>query len=251
MKENGKIPHKIHYCWFGGNPLPKSAVKCIESWKKYFPEYEIIEWNENNYNVNKIPYIQQAYKAKKYAFVSDYARFDILYNEGGIYFDTDVEVIRSFEDILAKGPFMGCEIDGCENKQKEVYTILINPGIGLGALPHMPIYGEILEYYKRQNFILADGSFNLETIVRRVTKILISHGLKDIKGIQDIAEIKIYPKDYFNPLDSNTGRLCKTYNTHSIHWYSMSWLSPLEKWRSRITRPIHRIFGVDFLKKFK
>lgn len=251
MRRIPQIPRKIHYCWFGKKPLPKSAVKCIKSWKKYFPEYEIIEWNEDNYDVNKIPYIKQAYQAGKYAFVSDYARFDILFNEGGIYFDTDVEVIKSFDDVLANGPFMGCEIDGCESEQNETHTILINPGIGFGALPHMSIYGEILEYYKSQNFILADGSFNLETIVRRVTKILLSHGLKNIKGIQDIAEIKIYPKDYFNPLDSNTGKLCKTSNTHSIHWYSMSWLSPVEKWRSKLTRPIHRIFGVDFFKNIR
>ena len=158
MKENGKIPHKIHYCWFGGNPLPKSAVKCIESWKKYFPEYEIIEWNENNYNVNKIPYIQQAYKAKKYAFVSDYARFDILYNEGGIYFDTDVEVIRSFEDILAKGAFMGCEIDGDCLDSNSQSKILIHAGIGLGAAPKLEVYREILMYYNNQSFIMTDGS---------------------------------------------------------------------------------------------
>lgn len=94
-----EIPKKIHYCWFGRNPLPKSALKCIQSWKKYFPDYEIIQWNEDNYDVNKIKYIREAHQAKKYAFVSDYARFDILYHEGGIYFDTDVEVIKSFDDI--------------------------------------------------------------------------------------------------------------------------------------------------------
>lgn len=249
MKENGKIPHKIHYCWFGGNPLPKSAVKCIESWKKYFPEYEIIEWNENNYNVNKIPYIQQAYKAKKYAFVSDYARFDILYNEGGIYFDTDVEVIRSFEDILAKGAFMGCEIDGDCLDSNSQSKILINPGIGLGAAPKLEVYREILMYYNNQSFIMTDGSLNMETVVTRVTKILFSHGLKNCTGIQNIDGITIYPKEFFNPLNSNTGELNKTENTHSIHWYSMSWLSPWKKFRSYLTRPIHRMFGTDFFKR--
>jgi mannosyltransferase OCH1-like enzyme len=94
------IPKKIHYCWFGGKELPDSAKKCIESWKTYFPDYEIKEWNESNYDVNKTIFTKEAYQIGKYAFVSDYARFDILYNYGGIYFDTDVEVIKPFADIL-------------------------------------------------------------------------------------------------------------------------------------------------------
>ena len=101
------IPKIIHYCWFGRNPLPDSAKKCIESWRKFFPEYEIKEWNEDNFDVHLIPYVEEAYNAKKYAFVSDYARFWILYFYGGVYFDTDVEVIRPMDDILAKGGFMG------------------------------------------------------------------------------------------------------------------------------------------------
>lgn len=103
------IPKIIHYCWFGRNPLPLLAVKCIESWKRYFPDYEIREWNEDNFNVNMIPYTREAYEAKKYAFVSDYARFYILYYYGGLYFDTDVEVIKPMNDIIERGAFMGCE----------------------------------------------------------------------------------------------------------------------------------------------
>ena len=103
------IPKIIHYCWFGGNPLPELAMKCIESWRTYFPDYEIKEWNEDNFDVNIIPYTKEAYENKKYAFVSDYARFWILYNHGGIYFDTDVEVIKKMDDIIEKGSFMGCE----------------------------------------------------------------------------------------------------------------------------------------------
>ena len=129
------IPKKIHYCWFGRNPLPESAKKCIASWRKYFPDYEIIEWNEDNYDVNKIPYTQQAYAAKKYAFVSDYARFDILYQHGGIYFDTDVEVIKSFDDVLEHGAFMGCEIDGSSRS-----GIAVAPGLGIAAAPGLGLY---------------------------------------------------------------------------------------------------------------
>ncbi len=105
------IPKVIHYCWFGRNPLPKSALKCIASWRKYFPNYEIKEWNEDNFDVNIIPYTQEAYSVGKYAFVSDYARFKILYENGGLYFDTDVEVIRPMDDIIERGAFMGVEVE--------------------------------------------------------------------------------------------------------------------------------------------
>ena len=251
------IPKKIHYCWFGGNPLPKSAIKCINSWKKFFPGYEIIEWNESNYDVYKIPYIAQAYEAKKYAFVSDYARFDILYHEGGLYFDTDVEVIKSFDDILEQGAFMGCETDGAVCEQTEVCdngknTILTNPGLGIAAAPGLRLYREILEYYTTQRFILEDGSFNLETVVAKTTNILLKHGLKDIAGIQTVEDITIYPKEYFNPLNNNSGKLEVTENTHSIHWYAQTWIPKHLVIRSRITRPLHRLFGencFDFLKK--
>lgn len=239
------IPKKIHYCWFGRNSLPASAKKCIKSWKKYFPDYEIIEWNEDNYDVNKIPYTAQAYDAKKYAFVSDYARFDILYREGGIYFDTDVEVIRPFDDILANGAFMGCEIDGQENDTQ----IQVNPGLGIAVAPGLGMYKDILDFYGTQMFLNSDGSFNTETVVKKTTKLLIERGLKNIKGIQRVADITIYPKEYFNPLNSNTGVLDKTENTHSIHWYAMTWLSPANRLKSKITRPLHKLLGEDFFKK--
>lgn len=103
------IPQTIHYCWFGNKPLSETAIKCISSWKKYFPNYTIKEWNENNFNINIIPYTKEAYKRGKWAFVSDYARFWILYNYGGIYFDTDVEVIKPFDIIIENGPFLGLE----------------------------------------------------------------------------------------------------------------------------------------------
>lgn len=233
------IPKKIHYCWFGRNPLPKAAIKCIQSWKKYFPDYEIIEWNEDNYNVNKIRYTEEAYREKKYAFVSDYARFDILYKEGGIYFDTDVEVIKSFDDILENNAFMGCETDSTDNNT----GTFVNPGVGMAAPAGLLFYEKILDYYSEQSFIDSDGKINTETVVTRTTKLLAEHGLKNIGGVQEVCGITIYPKEYFNPLNNNTGELCKTENTHSIHWYSMSWLSAGAKIRRKITRPLHKIFG--------
>lgn len=239
------IPKIIHYCWFGGNPLPKSAQKCIDSWKKYFPDYEIKEWNESNYDVNKIAYTREAYSAKKYAFVSDYARFDIIHTHGGLYFDTDVEVIKPFTDILEKGAFMGCEIDGGET------SIAVAPGLGIAAEPGLAIYKEILDSYKVFRFIKEDGTYNTTTIVKYTTDILKQKGLQNIKGMQTVADINIYPKEYFNPLDDVTGKVLKTENTHSIHWYSKTWLSKGEILRSKITKPFHRVFGNDCFRWLK
>ena len=128
------IPKIIHYCWFGRNPLPELALKCIASWKKYMPDYEIKEWNEDNFDVNIIPYTAEAYAQKKYAFVSDYARFWILYRYGGIYFDTDVEVIRPIDDIIARGNFMGFETDP-NPKKGDASEGRVAPGRGPGGVP--------------------------------------------------------------------------------------------------------------------
>ena len=234
------IPKKIHYCWFGRNPLPESALKCIASWKKFFPGYEIIEWNEDNFDVNCIPYTAQAYASKKYAFVSDYARFKILYEHGGLYFDTDVEVIKSFDDILARGPFMGFEIDA----NSKGYLGEVAPGLGLGVTPGLQLYADLLDMYALLEFSDGNGNINLTTIVKYTTKLLASKGLKPQSGIQEAAGVIIYPKEFFNPLDDNTGRLKITSNTHSIHWYSKTWLET-SPWRTKVSRLAHRLLGVN------
>lgn len=234
------IPQVIHYCWFGKGEKPRLAERCIASWKRFFPDHEILEWNESNYDVEKIPYIKEAYAAQKYAFVSDYARFDILYRYGGIYFDTDVEVICSFDDILANGAFMGCEQDGGGGGGN-----MVNPGLGIAAAPGLGIYKEILDYYRTQSFLRTDGSADLTTVVERVTEILKQHGLEERAGIQMVDGITIYPAEYFNPLDSTTGRLMKTNNTHSIHWYSKSWLPQNIRFRCKITNVCRRVLGKD------
>ena len=208
------IPKKIHYCWFGGNPLPKLAIKCIESWKKFLPEYEIIEWNESNYDVHKIPYISQAYNAKKYAFVSDYARFDILYEHGGLYFDTDVEVIKSMDKIIEQGAFAGVEFPG-----------KLNTGLGLASPAASPIYKEILDSYKASSFIKENGQNDLTTVVTRVSDIFKKYGFTDENKIQKIADVTIYPVEYFCPKDYETGEINITENTYSIHHYDASWTS--------------------------
>lgn len=208
------IPKIIHYCWFGGNPLPKDAQKCIASWKKFFPDYEIKQWNESNFDVNCCPYVKEAYEAKKYAFVSDYARFWVLYQEGGVYFDTDVEVIRDMSHIIEAGCFMGFE-KGLENSEMGV-----NPGLGLAITPRHPILKELLEVYRsKPSFTFGEG-----TIVYYTTDILKRHGLKNENSIQKLDDLVIYPSDYLCPMDSTTGVITLTENTVSIHHYSCSWM---------------------------
>ncbi len=205
------------------------------------PDYEIIEWNEDNFDVNSIPYIQQAYDAKKYAFVSDYARFKILYEYGGLYFDTDVEIIRPLDKIVEKGPFMGFEIDPCEQRPYGA----VAPGLCLGAEPHMPLYKSILDYYGSLSFIKPDGSYNTtDAVVNITTRELIKAGLEDKAGIQEVAGTVIYPAEYFNPFDDITGILRKTENTYTIHWFSKTWLkvNPIRQWFSRRYHRIQRLF---------
>ena len=213
------IPKIIHYCWFGHNPLPPFAVKCIDSWRKFLPDYKIKEWNENNFNVNITQYTKDAYKAKKYAFVSDYARFWILYHEGGLYFDTDVEIIRPIDDIIAKGSFMGCEQDAYKNGR----GIMVNPGLGVGAPCSMDLYAKFLDLYSTIRFLNPDNSNEAKTIVEYTTEVLIKSGLENKPGIQIVQGIYIYPCEYFCPIDNVTKKKRLTANTRTIHHYAGSW----------------------------
>lgn len=243
------IPKIIHYCWFGRNPLPDLAIKCIDSWKKFFPDYEIKEWNEDNFNVNIIPYTAEAYRAKKYAFVSDYARFWILYHHGGLYFDTDVEVIKPMDDIVAKGPFMGCE--GIPTK--EVTTLGVAPGLGLGVNPGLGLYKDFLDYYSKLSFYNPNGMRNQVTIVEYTTEILCKHGLKNVEGIQYVAGVYIYPKEYFCPKDYVTNRLTITNNTYSIHHYTATWKPKWERLIMRVWMPMKVRFPIviNIVKSFR
>lgn len=234
------IPKIIHYCWFGGNPLPKSAIKCINSWRHFFPDYTIKEWNEKNFDVNMLPFTREAYEAKRYAFVSDVARFWILQKEGGLYFDTDVEVIASMNDIIDRGAFMGVETPSHEGKVPTV-----NPGLGLGAEKGNKVIAAILDYYNTLHHVDEKGNRIPGTVVTTTTHVLEqTYGLLPKNEIQKLDGIIIYPQDFFNPFDDATGVLSKTNNTRSIHWYSKTWIErPLIYFK--ITRIFHRIFGVN------
>ena len=231
------IPKIIHYCWFGGNPLPESAKKCIASWRKYLPDYEIWQWsegalhdnvndNENvlidkilSFDVNSIPYTQQAYEVKKYAFVSDYARFWVLYHYGGLYFDTDVEIVANMDEIIARGPFMGIE-QGASLEGKP----MVAPGLGLGVEAEHPFYEKMLQVYSQLEYVKADGSLDDATIVTYTTRELYAHGMKPSEDMQEIEGIWIYPADYFCPMDSTTGITTLTARSVSIHHYDCSWM---------------------------
>ena len=213
------IPKIIHYCWFGRNPLPASAERCIASWRKFLPDYEIMEWNEDDFDVNSIPYTQQAYEAKKYAFVSDYARFWILYHEGGLYFDTDVEIVGNMDEIIARGAFMGIEKGASLNGDP-----MINPGLGLCVEAGHPFYERMLQTYKQLGFRKTDGTLDTTTVVAYTTKELYASGMKPSEDMQEVEGIWIYPADYFCPMDSTTGIITKTKRTVAIHHYDCSWM---------------------------
>lgn len=246
------IPKIIHYCWFGANPLTESALTCISSWKKYFPDYEIKEWNETNYDVAKLPYIKEAYEAGKYAFVSDYVRIDVLYQYGGIYFDTDVEVIKSFDDIIAKGGFMGQEAKITleqkligDRRDSHKSGTFINSGLGIAAAPGLELYKEILDSYSIRHFIKENGDYDLTTICVSTTELLKEHGYDETKEtVQEIADITIYPPEFFCPLTNQNGKLRITESTRSIHWYSGTWMSETDLKMAAHRRSLVNKYGV-------
>ena len=220
-------------------------MKCIDSWKKFFPDYEIREWNEDNFDVKIIPYTADAYKAGKYAFVSDYVRFWVLYNYGGVYFDTDVEVIRPLDDVIERGPFMGFELIDSNGR----YAIA--PGLGLAAEPGMPLYREILERYENLPYFLENGERPPVSMIPLVTDMLKQRGLKGDGSLEHVAGIDVYPPEWFNPFDDATGRLKKTENTRTIHWYAKSWLPTDPAWLVSLKRIVRRVLGRNVFVNMK
>ncbi|GLG91695.1 glycosyltransferase family 32 protein [Sellimonas catena] len=234
------IPKIIHYCWFGKGKMPELANKCIESWKKKCPDYEIIEWNEENFDINCCPYVKEAYESKKFAFVTDYVRLYAMYTQGGIYMDTDVEVKKNLDIFLENEAF-----SGFESKTK------IQTGI-MAAQKELPLFKELLDYYKDRHFIDENGQQDTTTNVVTITKILSSKGFIPNGKYQVVAGVTLYPQDYFCPLDDATGIMHDSDNTAAIHWFNKSWVPKKYKLRSKITRIFHRYFGIDcfsFLKK--
>ena len=228
------IPKIIHYCWFGHNSLDEKALRCIESWKKFFPEYQIIQWNEENFDITSSDFMRKAYLDKKWAFVSDVARLKILYEHGGLYFDTDVEVVSSYDDILSS------QSEGFIGYEK---TNLINSGLGFGSVKGSTLIKSLLEIYDSIDY----NSYTHE-LPQIACPILATNYLKELalltpKQKQCVCGFDIYPADYFSPLDYYTGVLDTTNRTHSIHWYNASWQSDSERTKFIKKQKWYRIVG--------
>lgn len=243
------IPKTIHYCWFGRNPLPKSAKKYIESWKKYLPGYEIKEWNEDNFDVNRNVYTSFCYQHRLWAYLSDYVRLVVVAKEGGLYFDTDVELIKHPGDLLKEDAWLAWEPSNW-----------VATGLGFASKANHQALLEMMRIYE---------SYTLEELNNRWerthtlagcpginTRALLPYGLVQDGTLQrlkirtsdnNIDNVVILPKDYMCPFDDITGELNKTVNTISIHWYTKSANGKYATLRSRFTRPIHRL--LKLLKK--
>lgn len=235
------IPKIIHYCWFGNNPLPENVRKCIASWEKYCPDFEIKQWNESNYDVNKYDYTREAYEKKKYAFVSDVARLDIVSNFGGIYLDTDVELIKPLNLFLDDKLFMGMETPG-----------RIATGLGFGAIKGHHVIQENLAEYKNRSFILPNGSVDETSCVTITSNLLKKIYGRSFKSDTFTDDIRIYSPDVFCPFNFETNKLLLTDRTVAIHHYDATWKSGDDKFL-RIKIKMRRILGsevYDFVKSY-
>ena len=209
-----RIPKVIHYCWFGGNPLPKSAEKCIATWRKYCPDYEIRQWNESNFDIHCNAYCAEMADRKKWAFLSDYARLKIVYENGGIYLDTDVELVKSLDPLLDRGSYMGFE-----NADR------VATGLGFAAEQGHPFLRENMAYYEELRDFEA-----VKACPHITTELLEKHGLVCERSKQQfIAGLTIYPEEYLCPKNERTGLTHRTKNTYSIHHFDASWFE--ESWK--------------------
>lgn len=212
------IPKVIHYCWFGGNPKPKLAEKCIKSWKKYCPDYEIVEWNEENFDLGDVPaYVHQAMEAGRWAFVTDYVRLRALTEQGGVYMDTDVELVKPLDPYLHHQAFAGFE------HPERVQTGL------LACEKEFPLFREFLRHYDTARFLLPDGTVDTTTNVQVLTDLCLGKGLVCNDRLQTVADLTIYPREIFCPVDFDTKVLKKTRKTVAIHWFSGSWQTEEER----------------------
>lgn len=235
------IPKKIHYCWFGGNTLPESVKNYIKTWKKYCQDYEIIEWNESNFDVNQNQYCKEAYEAKKWAFVSDYVRLKVLYDYGGIYMDTDVEVVKPLDELLRYNWFSGFE------SEERI------PTGTMGASCNSTIIKLLLSDYDRRHFIKSDGSFDLTTNVELITKTLkLNYDINLNNTYQNFGDNNVLlPFDYLCCKDLIDGKIYISQKTYTIHHFAGSWLNSWGKTKQLIKVFCSKIFGRKFIIKLK
>jgi hypothetical protein len=238
------IPKVIYYCWFGKGSMPSLAEKCIESWRKYCPQYKIVCINEDNFDITQNKYAKQAYDAGKWAFVSDYARLKVLYEQGGVYFDTDVELIKPIDKLIEENGYMGFDDNG-----------VISTGLGFACEKGNEVVGALLADYDDIPFILPDGSYDLTPCPDRNTKVLLNLGMDINNKNQIFMGIRMLPEDYLCPMKYYTGKKKITKNTYSIHHFSASWISATAKRTIFVKRIVgvklyNKLYG-KFLYKFK
>lgn len=228
------IPKVIHYCWFGKKPLPELVIKCLDSWKIHCPDFQIIRWDETNIDLSSCKFAKQAYDAGKWAFVSDYVRLKVIYDNGGIYLDTDVELIKPLTDMLIYPAYFGLE------SNKDGWHI--NSGLGFGAVKGHSYIFTLLHEYEDIEFMKDDGTYNLTPCPIRETDVLIREGYKPDGQSQMFNNIMIFSSDYFSPI-SMTGQRNFTKNTHSIHHYNASWFTEIKQAGLKRKRLLIRLFG--------
>lgn len=212
MGDSLKIPKTIHYIWFGGKPLPPMAERCINSWKEHCPDYEIVRWDEDNFDSGGNRYFEEALAAKKWAFASDYARLKVLVEHGGIYMDTDVEVLRPLDRFLAEEAFSGFEA-----------PTRIQTGL-MACRKSFPLFERLLKDYDERVFVLPDGGYDEATNVEAITNACLELGLELNGEKQTVEGFTLYPKDFFCPKDGKTRQVNLTDNTYAIHHFDGSWL---------------------------
>lgn len=235
------IPKIIHYCWFGGNPLPVSIKRYIETWKKYCPDFEIKEWNENNFDVTQNEYCKEAFENGKWAFVSDYVRLSVLYRYGGIYLDTDVEILKNLESLLENKFFMGME------SEHNISTAVI------GAEKRCYLIKSLLSIYDNIHFIDKRKNIDYTTNVDRISRFMEKEYKIKLKNNFFVFENKciIYPVDYFCAKNIFSNKIFITKNTYAIHHFSGSWLNCRGKIKNGIRIFLGRTLGEEFVKKIK
>lgn len=226
------IPKIIHYCWFGRGEKPANVQKCMDSWKRYCPDYQIIEWNEDNFDIDAFSYAREAYEAGKYAFVSDVARVYVLYHYGGIYLDTDVEALKSFDEIPPAPIVLGFE------EGNFVATSF------MAAAPGQEFFAGFLDSYRDADFLLPDGTLHTYTNVQKITRMLEEKGLQRNNQYQQLADgLSVYPKEYFSPYDY-INCICEfTPRSICVHHFFVSWMPWTSRVKKRIKKVLVRVIG--------
>ncbi len=226
------IPKIIHYCWFGGNPLPQLALKCIASWRRFLPDYQIIEWNESNFPIDDFVFAKEALENRKFAFISDVCRLYALKKMGGVYMDTDVEALKTYDDFLHHAAFSGFENDD-----------YVPTGI-MASEKDGKWVGELLAYYDNRPFKNVDGSLETTSNTVIITDMMKAKGFEMTNTFQEIKDyVAFYPNDYFCPKSYKTGNIDLTENSYCIHHFAKSWISPKKRWRNIMKMKAMKILG--------